>query len=322
MNGCILVTGGHGFVGQALLPALVAAFPQAELVTTSHQHRESVEGLRNVICDLTDRDSVTRVIGELRPSCVINLAAISHIPTAVAAPELTWQTNLQGALNLLDALVAGVVECTFLQVGSSDCYGHAFVAGGALTEETPFEPLNPYAASKAAADLAAYSYSVHQHLKIIRARPFNHTAAGQSNRFVVSAFAEQVARIEAGLQEPVMRVGNLEAQRCFLHLDDVISAYISLLHRRHDIVSGEAFNIVSNSAVPITQVLEQLVGLSTRQIAIDVDPERVRPVDIPVARGSADKLVQLTGWKPKCDLNYILSDVLSYWRSRINEKSE
>jgi len=314
MKGCILVTGGHGFVGQALVPGLLKAFPQAEVCTSSRSHRQSLTGTRNIVCDLTDRAAVTRLVGELKPVCIVNLAAISHIPTAINSPELTWQTNLQGTLHLLDALVADAIECTFLQVGSSDCYGRAFAGGDSLSEQTRFEPLNPYAASKAAADLAAYSYSVHSTLKVIRARPFNHTGAGQSNRFVVSAFAEQVARIEAGLQPPVMQVGNLQAQRCFLHLDDVVDAYIALIHRRDDIESGEAFNIVSAEAVSISHVLEQLVALSSCDIAIEVDPEKVRPVDIPLAHGSSQKIADLANWQAQRDLPYILTDVLQYWR--------
>jgi len=322
MKGRILVTGGHGFVGRGLIPALKRAFPAAALYSTSRRQQAALDQVQHVVCDLTDRESVLRLVNEVQPSCIINLAAISHIPTAMAAPELTWQTNLQGTLNLLDALVETKFECVFLQVGSGDCYGHAFVGGQALTEATPFEPLNPYAASKAAADLAAYSYTPHKHIKIIRARPFNHTAAGQSSEFVVSAFAEQIARIEAGLQPAIVKVGNLEAQRCFLHLDDVISAYIELLRKQDDIVSGEAFNIVSESAVPMSKVLEGLVALSSRDITIAIDPERVRPVDIPVALGSADKLSRLSAWQPAHDLHFILSDVLSYWRDSVSAKPE
>jgi len=322
MKGRILVTGGHGFVGRGLIPALTQAFPDAELYTTSRSQTSAVGRAHNIKCDLTDRASVLRVVTEVQPSCIINLAAISHIPTAMAAPELTWQTNLHGTLNLLDALVAKKMACTFLQIGSGDCYGHAFVSGQALAEATPFEPLNPYAASKAAADIAAYSYTRHQHIKVIRARPFNHTAAGQSSEFVVSAFAEQIARIEVGLQPAVVKVGNLEAQRCFLHLDDVVAAYIELLRRRDDITSGEAFNIVSASAVPMSQVLEGLIALSAKDIAIEIDPERVRPVDIPVALGAADKLIKLTAWQPTRDLHYILSDVLSYWRDSVSATPE
>lgn len=322
MKGCILVTGGHGFVGQALVPALLEAFPEAEVYTCSSSHRESLSGAHNLVCDLTDRAAVTKLVGELCPVCIVNLAAISHIPTAISSPELTWQTNLQGTLNLLDALVANAVECTFLQVGSGDCYGRAFASGDSLCEQTQFEPLNPYAASKAAADLAAYSYSVHPSLKIIRARPFNHTGAGQSNRFVVSAFAEQVARIEAGLQPAVMQVGNLQAQRCFLHLDDVVDAYIALLIHRDGIESGEAFNIVSANAVSISHVLEQLVALSDCDIEIEVDPEKVRPVDIPLAHGSAQKITDSVNWQPQRNLPYILMDVLNCWRKAVRVQDE
>jgi len=319
----ILITGAYGFVGAFLLPALRVAFPGAELFSASRQplSADSAAQLagqaRHVVCDLVSRQDVFLCMAELKPDCVINLAAISHIPTSFAQPELTWQTNLQGTLNLLDAAVSLGQGVTFLQVGSGDCYGHAFVAGHALDERVPFEPLNPYAASKAAADIAAYSYTSYPLLKIIRARPFNHTAAGQSDRFVVSTFAKQIAEIEAGLQGPVVMVGNLDAQRCFLHVSDVVDAYIQLLQGRDEIDSGAAFNIVADAAVPIADILSGLIDLADREVVVERDPERVRPTDIPLALGDSAKLRALTGWQPQFNLEVILADVLNYWRDQL-----
>lgn len=319
----ILVTGAYGFVGGALVPALAKAFPEAELFSVSRQAgavgraENSAYEAKPIVCDLSRREDVFRCVSELKPDCVINLAAISHIPTAFAQPELTWQTNLQGMLNLLDALVFVEQRATFLQIGSGDCYGHAFAAGNALHENVPFEPLNPYAASKAAADVAAYSYTSQPLLKVIRARPFNHTAGGQSDQFVVSAFAKQIAEIEVGLQDPVVKVGNLDAQRCFLHLNDVVAAYIRLLQCSDLIDSGEAFNIVADKAVPIADILDGLIALTGCEVFVERDLQRVRPTDIPLALGDSAKLRALTGWQPKYDLDAILSDVLFFWRDQL-----
>lgn len=312
----ILVTGANGFVGQALVPALDAAFPAARIHAAG-----SVSTTSKLGCNLSDTDSVKQLIDQVQPDAVINLAAISHIPTSFDKPAETWQVNLQGPLNLLDAISATKQPCTFIQVGSGDCYGDSFKSGDAVTEATAFMPMNPYAASKAAADIAVYSYRNRQGLKIIRARPFNHTAAGQSNQFVLSAFAEQVARIEAGVQPATMQVGNLEAARCFLHVDDVIDAYIKLLQHSDTIESGSAFNIVSDAPVTIQSLLQQLINSSDVEISVETDPARLRPSDIPVARGDASALKQQTGWQASTDLQAIVNDVLGFWRNHYQQDS-
>ena len=303
----ILVTGSSGFVGQVLMPRLQSAFPDATVHGVAHDHAPPLS------VDLTCKVEVDKLVEQLQPDAVINLAAISHIPTSFENPDKTWQVNLQGTLNLLNALKRAASPCVFLQVGSSDCYGDSFKQGLAVTEETAFKPMNPYAASKAAADLAAYSYR-NSHITVIRARPFNHTGAGQSNQFVVSAFAEQIAKIEVGLQEPVMTVGNLDAQRCFLHVSDVVDAYIQLLRQHQQIESGQAFNIAPPQATSIKQVLECLLAASTSTIEVATDPALIRPSDIALAFGDSQQLKQLTGWQPKLSLQQTLEDVLEHWR--------
>lgn len=302
-------------MGQQLLTELQRAFPKAE-IHGSDSCSESALG-----CDITQPDQVTALIEATQPNAIINLAAISHIPTSFEKPDLTWQVNLQGTLNLLRAAQNNNKACVFLQIGSGDCYGDSFKAGLPLSEETTFKPMNPYAASKAAADLAVYSMRSHPLVKVIRARPFNHTGAGQSNQFVVSAFSEQIAKIEAGLQTPVIQVGNLDAQRCFMHLSDVIDAYIAILKQHSTIESGEAFNIVSDKAVSIKYVLESLLAQSNINITIEKDPDRMRPTDIPLAQGDATHLKTVTGWSSSTSLQTTLTDVLNYWRQHYSQES-
>lgn len=306
----ILVTGATGFVGRVLLPALATAYPAAKLFAAGSGRQPGQLG-----CDLTDRQAVQALIEHTVPDCVINLAAISHIPTAWGNPDQTWRTNLDGVRYLLDALAAQNTPCTFLQAGSGDCYGNAFRSGAAVTESTAFEPQNPYAASKAAADIACCASATSQ-LTIIRARPFNHTGAGQSNQFVIPAFAEQIARIEAGLQTPTINVGNLDAHRSFLHVNDVVDAYIKLLNNTSKAGLANAYNIVADNTHSIADVLQRLLSQTSQQIDIQQDPSRNRPSDIPLAQGDASKLKQLTGWEPRHDLTQIVSDVLQYWRTQ------
>lgn len=302
----ILVTGSMGFVGRSLVPALSLCFPDAQIhAMDSGSDRQGL--------DIRDEKAVAKLLETTEPDAVVNLAAISHIPTSFSEPKKTWDVNLQGTLNLLNGLQERERECVFLQIGSGDCYGDSFKLGIPVTEETPFKPLNPYAASKAAADIASYSYR-NSCLKIIRARPFNHTASGQSNQFVVSAFAEQIALAERGQKSPSIQVGNLDAQRCFLHLNDVVDAYLKLLLHSQSINSGDAFNIASDSPVEISMLLNQLLDLSEVEISVEVDPERMRPTDIPIACADSGLIKQATGWHVKVGLREMLLDVLEFWR--------
>jgi len=316
MTNVILVTGATGFVGTALLPKLAIAFPDAEIIGLAHKTRaiNVLESVDYRICNLTDTEQVRHLIERVKPDYVINLAAISHIPTACKNPELTWNVNLYGVLNLLNALSSINIPCTFLQVGSSDCYGQSFADNESVDENTAFMPMNPYSASKAAADLAAFSYRHKGQLKIIRARPFNHSGAGQPDDFVIPAFAKQIVNVEKGLQPPEITVGNLTAERCFLHVDDVVDAYISLLLAHQKIESGDAFNIVSDQATAIQSILDGLLKKSSLNISVLHDPEKQRPSDIPRAKGSADKLKQLTQWAPKVTIDQLLDDVLTSFR--------
>lgn len=306
----ILVTGGSGFVGQRLVAQFKQAFPAAVIISP---------GVDLPSCDISDAIAVESLLLQQRPDAVINLAAISHIPTSFSQPELTWAVNLGGTLNLLRSAQSLDQTLVFVQVGSGDCYGESFKSGRALTEDAAFKPMNPYSASKAAADLAAFSLRSNK-LKVIRARPFNHTAAGQSGQFVVSAFAEQLAKIEAGLQDPIINVGDLSAHRCFLHCDDVISAYIELLKSSPGIDNGTAFNICSPAPISIQAMLDFLLGLSEVDVEIWRDPGRMRPTDIPFASGDSSLLIEKTSWQMKYSLESILLDVLNGWRHHYQKK--
>ncbi len=321
----ILITGAYGFVGSRLVPALADRFPESELfVTKLHldsaaaDHPVDRAGAISFACDLTKAPEIRNCLAKIAPTCIINLAAQSHVPTAWQQPDLTWKTNLDAVRIMLECLVEQDHFSCFAQIGSCDCYGRAFNTGVPLQESNAFEPLNPYAASKAAADMLCSSYRNQKNLRVIRLRPFNHTGPGQNERFVIPAFAAQIAKIEAGLQSPEIRVGNLDAQRSFLHVDDVLEAYLLVLAEQHQIASGETFNISADQPIKIAALLQRLLALSTRNdIKVIQDPARMRPSDIPIAQVSSGKIRDQLDWSAKIAMPNILSDVLNYWRQAV-----
>ncbi len=315
----LLVTGGSGFVGKHLLRALAERWPEARLHATARDRspNESPADCRWETLDITDAEGVAALVKSLKPHAIVHLAAQSHVPTSFEDPAGTWRVNLDGTLNLLEALRQYSPSTRLLQVGSSDMYGGTFREGQAVTENSPLLPLNPYAASKAAADLAAYQYSQSAGLAVIRLRPFNHTGPGQSERFVLPAFASQIARIERGDQPPVLETGNLDAERDFLDVDDVVAAYLSLLALPREKYQGQAYNIASGAPVSIRFLLERLVSLSTRHIDTRLDPARQRPVDIARVAADTSSIHRATAWRPVRSTDDMLRRLLDDCRQRM-----
>lgn len=315
----VLVTGAGGFVGRHLLQALKKRWPNATLHATARSAaacRTDTASVRWHTLDITRPERATALLRRLQPAAIVHLAAQSHVPTSFQQPTLTWQTNLQGTLNLLEGVKHASPHSLVLNVGSADMYGGAFRQARPISEETAFQPLNPYAASKAAADLAAGQYAESDGLNIIRARPFNHTGPGQSTGFVLTAFATQIARIEAGLQPPVVETGNLDAERDFLDVDDVIHAYLALLALPHEAWQGQAYNIASGQSIAIGSLLDRLLAHSHCAIEHRLDPARQRPSDISTVQADAAALRQATGWKPTVSVEAMLQRLLEDCRRR------
>jgi GDP-4-dehydro-6-deoxy-D-mannose reductase len=199
-------------------------------------------------------------------------------------------------------------------IGSNEEYGAPQPDELPQTEESPLRPNNPYAVSKVAQDFLGLQYYLAYGLPVVRVRPFNHTGPGQSPRFVVPAFASQIARIEAGLQEPVMRVGNLDAARDFSDVRDIVRGYHLAVTKGEP---GEVYNLASGRPQSVRGLLETLLGYSQVKIRVEIDPERYRPVDVPVAYGSAEKFRQRTGWMPQIPFEQTLRDTLEYWRGQV-----
>ena len=311
----ILVTGAAGFVGSHLARAWAQWLPHAELYGfVSHDGDASIAMQRCFAVDLRDAEAVREACRHISPDWVVHLAAQTFVPDAFRHARDTWETNLWGTFHLLEALREKGFSGRFLFVGSGDQYGRVEETDLPIRETQPFRPRNPYAASKAAAELLCYQYSETYGFDVILARSFNHIGPGQSPRFVVSDFARQVAEIELGLREPVLAVGNLEVTRDFLDVHDVVDAYRALLERGR---KGEVYNVCSGHEIRLLDLVTTLTGFSHHPIVIQVDPSRFRPSDTPRLCGSHDKLTQHTGWQPQREILASLAEVFAYWKEEL-----
>lgn len=302
----ILITGAGGFVGTALQTALRAAWPDVTLHTPE--------------IDVRQADAVGAAIRQARPDSVVHLAAIASIPAARDAPDEAWQVNLFGTLNVAEAILAHAPDCQLLFASTADAYGASFRAGAALDETAPLAPMNAYGATKAAADLALGSMAA-RGLRVVRLRPFNHIGTGQAPIYVVASFARQIARIEAGLQPPVLDVGNLDTFRDFLDVRDVCAAYCACVARRDVLPAGSILNIASGKARRIGDVLNDMLGLAGVTADIRTDPARLRGADIPLALGNAGQAAALLGWAPSVPWQQTLNGVLADWRARLRDEA-
>jgi len=325
----ILVTGVTGFVGGHLVKTWSEQMPGAEIFglargeagpgrrACSELSREGsrIVPIGDLLClDLRKAEAVREACQKVAPDWVVHLAAQSFVPGAFTSPRETWEINFWGTFHLLEALRESGFTGRFLFVGSGESYGKVKEEDLPITETQPFRPRNPYAASKAAAELLCYQYSQSYGLDVVLARPFNHIGPGQSPRFVVSDFSRQVARIELGLQEPVLYVGNLEVSRDFLDVRDVVAAYLCLFERGR---GSEMYNVCSGQEVYLAELVRTIVGFSSRNIEIRVDRSRIRPTDTPRFSGSHAKLTEHTGWRPARDILTTLREIFAYWKEEL-----
>ena len=292
-----LITGAGGFVGPYLRSHLASCGD--EVVGTDAE------------VDITDAEGLRASFTSAAPDVVYHLAAASHVGTSWSAPVDVLRVNAEGTLNvLLAAIEAGVSRV--LVVGSAEQYGKVTPDLLPVSETTPMRPVSPYGASKAAAEMVA-SHAFHgRGLEVVCVRAFNHLGPGQSDALVASTIARQVAEAErAG--GGVVRTGDLSPRRDFTDVRDVVRAYRLLVERG---APGEAYNVCSGRAVAIQDIADALAGRATVDVRFELDPERLRPVDVPEVCGDNTKLRDATGWSPGVALDQTLGDVLDWWRQR------
>jgi GDP-4-dehydro-6-deoxy-D-mannose reductase len=314
-----LITGITGFAGSHLAEYLLAEQPQVEVGGT-YRWRSRMdniahlgERIRLFEADLRDYVAVHRMLERARPDVIFHLAAQSFVPASWTAPHETLMTNIGGQTHLFEALRILGLDPVIHIACSSEQYGLVLPAEIPITETNPLRPLSPYAVSKVGQDLLAYQYFQSYGVKAVRTRGFNHTGPRRGEVFVSSNFAKQLADIEAGHQEPVIRVGNLDAVRDFTDVRDMVRAYWLAVERGRP---GEAYNVASGRGITIREVLDRLLALSDARVQIEVDESRLRPSDVQVLIGDSSKFREDTGWEPRIPLEQTLRDLLDYWRER------
>lgn len=260
--------------------------------------------------DLLDSASLNRLLRQVRPDGVIHLAGQSFVPDAIKNPMRTLQVNLVGTLHLLQALKRNKFAGDFLYVSSSDVYGQVTAAELPIQETQSTRPHNPYAMSKAGAEMLCFQWSCSEPWRIITARPFNHIGPGQRKEFVVSSIAREIARIRLGLCEPVIHVGDIDVTRDFLDVRDLARAYLGLLAKGEN---GGIYNVCSGQDTRIRDIIDRMARIGGVDLEIAHDPERYRPSDQRQVRGDNSKLRAATSWQPQISLDQSLRDVLADW---------
>ncbi|MGL4609133.1 MAG: GDP-mannose 4,6-dehydratase [Trueperaceae bacterium] len=298
------ITGASGFVGPYLARHLKTLGYQVWGSSLSQTRAEDYE---SVILDIQNAEAVKKVVASISPDEIYHLASLSR--PALGLIREYYDVNLQGTLNVLEA--AKAVNAKTLIVSTAYVYGRYNTV---ISETTPLEPVNHYGASKAAADLAAISYAL-DGLHVVRVRPFNHSGPGQSPDFVLPSLIHQVAKMEAGLSDPVLHVGNLDSVRDFCDVRDIVMAYPLLLQKGQ---SGGVYNLASGRGVSIRELVAEVTRLSSKDIEVVQQASRSRPQDIPYLVGDVRSAKELMGWQTTYTLEKMLQDMMDAEKENLN----
>lgn len=313
---CILITGAEGFVGPYVIRALRQVYhDDLEIIATSYKSTPKGSAEKCETLDVTDDRAVRSIIARYQPTHIIHLAGVAAPSAATLNSQNVWRVHVGGTINIAEAILEAAPRCCLVYIGSGLIYGDSAKSGLPVDETTLLAPVDDYAATKAAADLAVGALS-HRGLHVIRMRPFNHTGPGQTEAFVIPAFAAQIARIESELAPPIIRVGNLDPARDFLDVRDVADAYALAVLKSKTMEPNTIFNIASGVARRVGDVLDWFLRHSTRKITIESDNSRMRPADLPRILGNASRARQMLGWTPKREFDETLWDILADWRQR------
>jgi GDP-4-dehydro-6-deoxy-D-mannose reductase len=316
----VLLTGAAGFAGSHLAEYLIRE-TDVDLYAVIHRHDRRIQHILGRLHvqrgDLRNALWVSEVVQAVQPDVTLHLAAWSDVGGSWRQPWTTYELNIQCQLNLLEALRRWRPTCRTLITTSNEVYGLVQPDDLPIDEETSFRPNSPYGVSKVTQDMMALQYWHSHRLPTVRARAFNHIGPDQADDFAASAFARQIAEIEAGLRPPVVRVGNLDAQRDFTDVRDIVRAYWLLALKG---LPGDVYNVGSGTARPVRWLLDTLLGFTTHRIEIEVDPVRMRPSDVPLSVCDNRKLMDATDWRLQIRLEDSLRAMLDVWRANLLQK--
>ena len=329
---CAFITGITGMVGSHLADFLLEHTSwdivgmcrwRSPLDNISHliPRINQKDRVRLVYADLRDSDSVHHVVQQVKPDYVFHLAAQSYPQTSFTSPLDTYETNIQGTSRVLEALKTHCRDAVIHICASSEVFGRVPKEKLPISEECIFHPASPYAISKVGTDLIGRFYAEAYQMTVMTTRMFTHTGPRRGDVFAESTFAKQIAMIERNLIPPVVKVGNLKSLRTIADVRDAVRAYYLLV--THDPIAGEYYNIGGNYSCEIGQILDHLISLSSmkNKIKIEIDSERLRPIDADLQVPDTTKFQKHTGWKPEISFEKTMQDLLNYWRDRI-AKSE
>ena len=268
--------------------------------------------------DINDLSSMLHVFEQVKPDYVFHLAAQSYPKTSFESPLETLETNILGTAKVLDAIKKLNQDPVIHVCASSEVFGRVPKEFLPIHEDVTFHPASPYAISKVGTDLVGRFYAEAYGMTVMTTRMFTHTGPRRGDVFAESTFAKQIAMIEAGQQEPVIKVGNLDSLRTWSDVRDAVRAYYMLVTQ--DPVPGEYYNIGGTYTCSIGEMLEKLLSLSTKKgIRIITDKERLRPIDADLQIPDTAKFSKHTGWQPKISFEKTMQDLLNYWRERIKD---
>ena len=325
----VLITGITGFVGSHLAEYILANHRDFSVIGLARWRspKDNIESILNRITleygDLTDLPSLKKILIKHRPKYIFHLAAQSYVDFSFLAPIATLESNVIGTANLLEAIHdlknTSKYDPIIHICSSSEVYGQVREDEVPIKETNPFRPASPYAVSKVGEDMLALQYWLSWKIKTIRTRMFTHTGPRRGEVFALSNFAKQVAAIEAGKQQPVVKVGNLNSVRTWMDVRDAVKAYWMLVTKCEP---GEVYNIGGKETMNIGEMLNMLLALSkNKKIKIKVDPARLRPSDVTLQIPDMRKFAKKTGWKPTIPFKKTVEDTLSYWRDFYAKKT-
>lgn len=314
MSSKALIIGAAGFVGGYLIDYLHDKCKWSIYATKMQNEKMDTDKADIVNLNILDYESIVNLLNETKPEYIFHLAAQSSVAYSWQNPKLTVDININGTINLLNAVKEVVPNATVLLIGSSEEYGSCNLDNGIIDEEHKLSPTNIYAMTKVAQEMTGKIYAEAYNMKIIMVRAFNHIGPKQSPLFVVSDFCKQVAEIEKGLREPIMKVGNLSAKRDFTDVRDIVRAYTDIIQSGE---YGEVYNVGSSKAIEISKILDMIISQVQCDIKVEIDQTKLRPVDTPVIEADTSKLKKQLGWKPKYHIEDTIADTLNYWRFNI-----